>query len=831
MLWSRVFGVRECLPLPENKPRMVSVRLALFCGGPSSERGISLNSARSLLDHLTPLGWDIVPIFCDVARRFYLLSSAQLYSNTPSDFDFILPSLAAPLTDESLVDVCRSVDLVFPAMHGAYGEDGGIQTFLERHGIPFVGSPSDVCATMFDKARANSYLARHGFATTPSCVLTANEAPESGLATLQAFFQRHGLDRAVVKPTAGGSSIGVAVVASPEEALRRAQELFCQKHETDALIEPFRAGREFTVVTIQGPDGSPVALLPTEIELVGGDFFSFRHKYLPTCHVAYHCPPRFPDEVVTSIRRAAEALFTFFGMRDFARLDGWWLEDGRILFSDFNPISGMEQNSFLFLQGSRLGLTHGDVLRLIVASAARRYGIPLPNEPVVAKPDAQPVRVLLGGATAERQVSLMSGTNVWLKLRPTPAYRPEPYLLTASREVWRLPYGEALYHTVDEIESHCGEAEHHAARLEALVPPLRRRLGLPPLVPVAVLPERMSLEAFCEDAKAEGAFVFLALHGGEGEDGTLQALLDRYDVPYNGSGPEASRVCMDKAATGEVIAALRDPDLVSLPRLVFSPEDVPLTAESFEALWARAQAAVGTAQDLLIKPAHDGCSAGIVRLKSTADLGRYLQAFHDRVPLLEVGTVTGQAGVIELPSEASAFLIEPFLVTDGIVIEDQRLAHTPRTGYLELTVGVVERDGALHALTPSITVASGDVLSLEEKFQGGTGVNLTPPPSFLMSRDQIERLQRSVLRAAKTLGLRGYARLDVFFNLQTSQTILIEANSLPGLTASTVIFHQALTENPPCYPKDFLSLLVKAGQTRFRERTLNQSRGDKDPLA
>src|SRR6185312_8587841 len=152
-------------------------------------------------------------------------------------------------------------------------------------------------------------------------------------------------------------------------------------------------------------------------ELTGDDsIFGYRHKYLPTCHVAYHCPPRFKDEIIKGIQESAEALFTFFGMRDFARLDGWMMKDGRVVFSDFNPISGMEQNSFLFIQGSRIGLSHGDILRGIVTRAAQRAKLNPQEKPPAKQRDAQPVRVLFGGKTAERQVSLMSGTNVWLKL-------------------------------------------------------------------------------------------------------------------------------------------------------------------------------------------------------------------------------------------------------------------------------------------------------------------------------------------------------------------------------------------------------------------------------
>src|ERR1700681_19405 len=118
------------------------MRIAVVCGGPSAERGISLNSARSAMDHLTPLGWDIAPFYCDTHKNFYRLEPSQLYSNTPSDFDFKLKHTAKPLTEGAFIEECRAFDLVFPTIHGTFGEDGELQAILERNSIPFVGSPA-----------------------------------------------------------------------------------------------------------------------------------------------------------------------------------------------------------------------------------------------------------------------------------------------------------------------------------------------------------------------------------------------------------------------------------------------------------------------------------------------------------------------------------------------------------------------------------------------------------------------------------------------------------------------------------------------------------------
>ena len=150
---------------------LAKIKIGLICGGSSLERGISLNSARSVMDHLESEDMEIVPIYFDSKKKPYQVSKAQLYSNTPSDFDFKLQQAATPLSEETLVSLLKTTDIVFPVMHGPFGEDGKIQSFLEKHDLPFVGSTSEACKKAFDKFNANERIKQHGFSTLPSVVL------------------------------------------------------------------------------------------------------------------------------------------------------------------------------------------------------------------------------------------------------------------------------------------------------------------------------------------------------------------------------------------------------------------------------------------------------------------------------------------------------------------------------------------------------------------------------------------------------------------------------------------------------------------------------------
>ena len=122
---------------------------------------------------------------------------------------------------------------------------------------------------------------------------------------------------------------------------------------------------------------------------------------------------------------------------------------------------------------------------------------------------------------------------------------------------------------------------------------------------------------------------------------------------------------------------------------------------------------------------------------------------------------------------------------------------------------LLEQNKKLHAFNPSITIAEGEVLSLEEKFQGGTGINITPPPIEIVKPKALNRAKKLAEQLAKEINIKGYARIDAFMNINTGTLLIIEINTLPGLTPSTVIYHQALAENPAIFPREFLEKIIR----------------------
>ncbi|MEI7709590.1 MAG: hypothetical protein WCI76_02650 [bacterium] len=780
--------------------------VAILCGGPSLERGISLNSARSVLDHLGSQGVDIVPIYYNEKKQPYKISTSQLYSNTPSDFDFKLSETARALSESALVRILKNVDIVFPCIHGSFGEDGEIQSFLEKHNIPFMGSDSKACKMSFDKFKANEYIRSLGFYAPRSIVFKITDTKKEIEGEIKEYWKNEKVTRAIVKPASGGSSIGVFSVDNVDDAVKSVENLFSKRMDTRVVLEKFAEGQEFTVIILQNRFNMPVAIIPTEMEMDYDkhQFFDFRKKYLPTRQVTYHCPPRFSNEVIEKIQIEAEQLFSVFGMKDFARFDGFLMPDGKIWFSDFNPISGMEQNSFIFQQSSRIGFSHQDLFRFILNNACLRRGIDVKLENKGSDTKRKDIAVLFGGETAEKQVSLMSGTNVWLKLRGSQTYKPHPYLLAENEEVWELPYSYILNHTVEEIINNAKNAPRDIERLFFLIEKVKMRLFLhdSDVTEEFFLPKKHKLEEMLN----KYSYVFLALHGGVGEDGTLQKALEDKNITFNGSDSTASMLCMDKWSTSEEIMRASVPGISVAPHILFETKNI---IEDLEVFWNSLVKQLGT-KTLIAKPRGDGCSAGVARLFGKDDLEKYISLIKNHKRVAKAGTFTNQLNDIDMPEgEVTDIIFESFIETDKLKVSDGKIIHTPKSGYVEMTVGVVEEEGHIRSLSPSITVAEMTILSVEEKFQGGTGVNITPPPTSIISAKNLIKVKKSVEKVAELAGVRGYARIDIFVHVKTGNIIVIEINTLPGLTPSTVIFHQALAEKTPMAPKEFLELLIK----------------------
>ena len=192
-------------PLPEADG--MRLPLLLLFGGPSSEKSISLNSARSVYDHLGGV-FEIHPVYVSANKRFMPVEAGLLYSGNVSDFEHKIAAGGGEGV-ESLNVVTNRSPLVFSVIHGEFGEDGEVQALLERAGVAYVGSEPSVCETMFDKSLARRELARLGWDVLPAVTFSPSVTAERAY---DDFLELEGAPTAgVVKDTRSGSSIGVRV--------------------------------------------------------------------------------------------------------------------------------------------------------------------------------------------------------------------------------------------------------------------------------------------------------------------------------------------------------------------------------------------------------------------------------------------------------------------------------------------------------------------------------------------------------------------------------------------------------------------------------------------
>lgn len=589
--------------------------------------------------------------------------------------------------------------------------------------------------------------------------------------------------------------------------------------ETQVLIESFVAGREFSCIVVEDPDGAPLALPPTEI-VKGEEMFDYRSKYLPGL-ARKITPIDLPEEKIQEIREACEKMFRTFGFQVYARLDGFVGHDGKLFLNDPNTTSGMLPASFFFHQAAEIGLNPSQFLTYLIRTslaARRRAGLrPVKLAQLLKQLDTAVagrnneaterirVAVIMGGYSSERHISVESGRNIFEKLSSSAKYAPVPVFLTGSAQehkLYVLPVNVMLKDNADDIR----EKIEHAEAGEAPHPILERIRREASAITstyagqALALPRRISFEELAGLADE----VFIALHGRPGEDGALQVELEKLGLPYNGSGVASSSVTINKFETNK---RLRAAGLLVAEHRMATRLEWLADAESF-------YRSIETQfpYPFIAKPADDGCSSAVKKIKNRAELEAFSQLiFRTQEDLLPAPAEVLHLGFKEEFPQKDAFLVETLISRDGA-------AH-----FLEVTGGLLtsyDEDGLLdiEVFEASEALAGGEVLSLEEKFLAGEGQNITPARYDVepVERQRISNEVKAVLRrVAEVLDIQGYARIDAFVRVRPEgevEVIIIEVNSLPGMTPATCIFHQ--TALAGYTPYEFIDRILEFGKAR-----------------
>ena len=355
---------------------MGRIRVAVVYGGRSSEHGISVVSAGSVIAALDPERYEVVPVGITKQGRWVLTDGDAAAMQIT---DRVVPQVSSgtaivlapdptaggflPVDAGTAVEALRAVDVVFPVLHGRFGEDGTIQGLFEMAGVPYVGPGVLSSAAAMDKEFTKKLLAAEGLDGGRYAVV------RRGAKVSAVDFDHLGLP-VFVKPARAGSSVGITKVtdwAGLPAALEMAFE-----HDDKALVEAAVVGREVECGVLENTDGEPEASLPAEIRLVRGhDWYDFEAKYLDDA-CEFDIPADLSAGLTARVRDAACRAFRALDCAGLARVDFFITPDERVLVNEVNTMPGFTPISMYPQMWAATGVPYPELVDRLIAAALRR---------------------------------------------------------------------------------------------------------------------------------------------------------------------------------------------------------------------------------------------------------------------------------------------------------------------------------------------------------------------------------------------------------------------------------------------------------------------------
>ena len=362
------------------------VRVAVVFGGRSAEHAISCVSAGSVIAALDPDRYEVVPVGITPDGGWVLADPAQRLAITDGELPQVSGGTAVSLVGDpagrglavlepaaAIGPALTEVDVVFPVLHGAYGEDGTIQGLLEMAGLPYVGSGVFASAASMDKEFTKKLLAAAGLPQGDHVVLrdaTGAVCPDPAVLD-EAARERLGLP-VFVKPSRAGSSIGITKVTDWSQ--------FPQAVATAAAVDPkviveaSVSGREIECGVLAAPEtGLPEASLPAEIRLRPGvDWYDFSAKYLDDS-VDFDVPADLTAEQTAAVQEASRRAYLAMDCRGLARVDFFLATapDGSdtLVINEVNTMPGFTPISMFPRMWAASGVTYPELVDRLIASA------------------------------------------------------------------------------------------------------------------------------------------------------------------------------------------------------------------------------------------------------------------------------------------------------------------------------------------------------------------------------------------------------------------------------------------------------------------------------
>lgn len=591
--------------------------------------------------------------------------------------------------------------------------------------------------------------------------------------------------------------------------------------ETTVLIEGFIEGKEFSCIVAQNEKGEAIALPPTEIRK-GKELFDYRSKYLPGLSRKI-TPTDLPDEQIQSIRKECERLFYALNFDVYARIDGFLSKDGKIFLNDPNTTSGMMPSSFFFHQAAEIGLNPSQFLTYIIrTSLAQRIHADANTiaftrllnqlDASILKDNSAntsklKVAVILGGYSSERHISVESGRNIYEKLSSSSKYEPIPFFLTGNKDehiLYQIPINILLKDNADDIKE---KIEHYKIHdlVKQIIAEANDITTKYAKADNLAQPKRYTYEELAKTVDA----VFIALHGRPGEDGAVQAHLERVGLPYNGSGVSSSQTTIDKYKTNEI---LKQNGFIVAEHMLLSENEWNDDKNKILSILKEK-----IKYPFIAKPVDDGCSSAVKKIKTPEEFEAFTTLIFRK-----------QEALNQLAAELLHIKDKEEFPQKNVILVEELISKKDAKHFLEITGGMLTRynnkgEIEYEVFEASEALSEGEVLSLEEKFLAGQGQNITPArySGNKADRQKIsETVKQTLGAAAKVLNVTGYCRIDAFvriFNPDKVEVIFIEVNSLPGMTPATCIFHQTAINGYK--PYDFIDKILTFGFER-KEKVL-----------
>ena len=315
------------------------MRVAVLGGGRSSEHEISLASAASVRAGLEAGGHEAVVVTIDRDGR-WSCDGAPVPVNPGGGL--------------------LSVDVVFPTLHGPFGEDGTVQGLLELADVPYVGAGVLASAISMNKVVFKDLMAHAGIPQVEYAAVREGDDPTAAV-------ERLGLP-VFVKPARLGSSVGISKVTSTAEleaALREAH-----RHDPVAIVEAMARGVDVECSVIG--NGEPLASAPGEIVVVTADWYDYEAKYTPG-GMELIVPARLPPEVRERVRSLACQAFARVGCSGLARVDFFVEEGDRVLLNELNTMPGFTETSVFAKLFEASGMSYPALLDRLLHLALERY--------------------------------------------------------------------------------------------------------------------------------------------------------------------------------------------------------------------------------------------------------------------------------------------------------------------------------------------------------------------------------------------------------------------------------------------------------------------------